>query len=40
MFVFDNDEDVVEWKAGSTVAYSESCFDEKMREEMNQEGDF
>ena len=29
-FVFENDESVAGWKAGSSVAYCESCFREKM----------
>ena len=33
--VFENDEDVAGWKAGSSVAYCESCFEEKMTNEMN-----
>ena len=28
--VFENDESVAGWKAGSSVAYCESCFREKM----------
>ena len=33
--VFVNDEDVAGWKAGSSVAYCERCFEEKMTKEMN-----
>ena len=33
--VFENDEDVAGWKAGSSVAYCKSCFEEKMTKEMN-----
>jgi len=33
--VFENDEDVAGWKPGSSVAYCESCFEEKMTKEMN-----
>ena len=35
--VFENDEDVPGWKVGSSVAYCESCFEEKMTKEMNYE---
>ena len=28
--VFENDEDVAGWKAGNSVAYCESCFEDKM----------
>ena len=38
--VFENDEDVPGWKVGSSVAYCESCFEEKMTKEMNHEEDF
>ena len=37
--VFENDEDVAGWKAGSSVAYCESCFEEKMTNEMNHKDD-
>ena len=37
--VFENDEDVPGWKVGSSVAYCESCFKEKMTKEMNYEED-
>ena len=33
--VFENDEDVAGWKAGSSVAYCKSCFEEKMTKEIN-----
>ena len=33
--VFENDEDVAGWKAGSSVAYCATCFEEKMTKEMN-----
>jgi len=33
--VFENDETVVGWKVGSSVAYSEPCFREKMEREMS-----
>ena len=33
--VFENDEDVAGWKAGSSVAYCGPCFEEKMTKEMN-----
>ena len=32
--VFENDENVAGWKAGSSVAYCLSCFEEKMTREM------
>ena len=35
--VFESDEDVAEWKAGSSVAYCGSCFEFKMTTEMNHE---
>lgn len=34
-----SDEDVPGWKVGSSVAYCESCFEEKMTKEMNYEED-
>ena len=33
--VFENDETVVGWKVGSSVAYCEPCFREKMEREMS-----
>ena len=33
--VFENDETVAGWKGGSSVAYCETCFREKMEREMN-----
>ena len=33
--VFEEDETVAGWKVGSTVAYCEPCFREKMEREMN-----
>ena len=36
--VFENDEDVAGWKAGSSVTYCESCFEVKMIKEMNHKG--
>ena len=35
--VFENDEDVAGWKAGCSVAYCETCFNEKMANEMSHE---
>ena len=35
--VFENDEDVAGWKAGSSVAYCATCFEQKMTKEMNHE---
>ena len=32
--VFENNEDVVGWMQGSSVAYCEPCFREKMEREM------
>ena len=37
--VFENDEVVAGWKSGSSLAYYETCFNEKMANEMNHEGD-
>ena len=39
--VFKNDEDVAGWKAGSSVAYCATCFEEKMTKEteMNHDED-
>ena len=34
-FVFENDENIAGWKAGSSVAYCKPCFQEKMTTEMN-----
>ena len=33
--VFENDEDVAGWKAGRSVVYCKTCFEEKMTKEMN-----
>lgn len=33
--VFENDENAVGWLQGSSVAYCEPCFREKMEKEMN-----
>ena len=33
--VFENDESVVDWTGGSSVAYCEPCFREKMEREVN-----
>ena len=33
--VFENHEDVAGWKAGSSVAYCETCIEEKMTKELN-----
>ena len=35
--VFENDEDVAGWQAGSSVAYCATCFEQKMTKEMNHE---
>ena len=32
--VFEEDEEVVGWKAGSFVAYCEQCFNDKMEREV------
>ena len=33
--VFENDEDVAGWKAGSSVVYCETHIEEKMAKELN-----
>ena len=35
--VFENDEDMAGWKAGCSVAYCKTCFNEKMANEVNHE---